>query len=87
MTLIAFVSRVVTNSVGTLELRSLIEPIRRLLSRLGGYYVEGRADDVDFENQLVEVTGIHDSEGRKFYGIHRSVINLLSSNLFFCPAN
>ncbi|KAG0258633.1 hypothetical protein BG011_003159 [Mortierella polycephala] len=54
-------------TVGTLELRSLIEPIRRLLSRLGGYYLEGRAEDVDFENQLVEVSGIHDSEGRKFY--------------------
>ncbi|CAO3569812.1 unnamed protein product [Mortierella alpina] len=54
-------------TVGTLELRSLIEPIRRLLSRLGGYYLEGRAEDIDFENQLVEVTGIHDSEGRKFY--------------------
>ncbi|KAF9189755.1 hypothetical protein BGZ51_009297 [Haplosporangium sp. Z 767] len=54
-------------TVGTLELRSLIEPVRRLLSRLGGYYLEGRAEDVDFENQLVEVSGIHDSEGRKFY--------------------
>ncbi|KAG0203320.1 hypothetical protein BGX28_004377 [Mortierella sp. GBA30] len=54
-------------TVGTLELRSLIEPIRRLLARLGGYYVEGRAEDIDFENQLVEVSGIHDSEGRKFY--------------------
>ncbi|KAG0343575.1 hypothetical protein BG004_005205 [Podila humilis] len=54
-------------TVGTLELRSLIEPIRRLLSRLGGYYLEGKAEDVDFENQLVEVSGCHDSEGRKFY--------------------
>ncbi|KAF8950987.1 hypothetical protein BGZ46_004220, partial [Entomortierella lignicola] len=54
-------------TVGTLELRSLIEPIRRLLSRLGGYYLEGRAEDIDFENQLVEVSGINDSEGRKFY--------------------
>ncbi|KAG9324103.1 hypothetical protein KVV02_008510 [Mortierella alpina] len=64
-------------TVGTLELRSLIEPIRRLLSRLGGYYLEGRAEDVDFENQLVEVTGIHDSEGRKFYGIHGSWFSML----------
>ncbi|KAF9924258.1 hypothetical protein FBU30_005731 [Linnemannia zychae] len=54
-------------TVGTLELRSLIEPVRRLLSRLGGYYLEGRAEDVDFENQLVEVSGVNDSEGRKFY--------------------
>ncbi|KAF8940083.1 hypothetical protein BGZ58_007770 [Dissophora ornata] len=56
-----------TATVGTLELRSLIEPIRRLLSRLGGYYVEGRAEDVDFESQLVEVSGINGSEGRRFY--------------------
>lgn len=48
--------------------RSLIEPVRRLLSRLGGYYLEGRADDIDFENQLVEVGGVNDSDGRKFYG-------------------
>ncbi|KAG0316422.1 hypothetical protein BGZ97_006875 [Linnemannia gamsii] len=54
-------------TVGTLELRSLIEPVRRLLSRLGGYYLEGRADDIDFENQLVEVAGVNDSDGRKFY--------------------
>ncbi|KAG0239138.1 hypothetical protein BGW41_007909 [Actinomortierella wolfii] len=54
-------------TVGTLELRSLIEPIRRLLARWGGYYLEGKAVDVDFENQLVEVDGIHDSEGRHFY--------------------
>ncbi|KAI8360212.1 hypothetical protein B0O80DRAFT_381125 [Mortierella sp. GBAus27b] len=46
---------------------SLIEPIRRLLSAFGGYYVEARAEDVDFEHQLVEVSGVHDSEGRKFY--------------------
>ncbi|KAF9143046.1 hypothetical protein BGX30_001496 [Mortierella sp. GBA39] len=54
-------------TVGTLELRSLIEPVRRLLSRLGGYYLEGRANDIDFENQLVEVAGVNDSDGRKFY--------------------
>ncbi|KAF9905779.1 hypothetical protein EC991_001317 [Linnemannia zychae] len=54
-------------TVGTLELRSLIEPVRRLLARVGGYYLEGRAEDIDFENQLVEVSGVNDSEGRKFY--------------------
>lgn len=58
----------VVNSVGTLELRSLIEPVRRLLSKFGGYYLEARAEDVDFEHQLVEVSGIHESEGRRFYG-------------------
>ncbi|KAG0255143.1 hypothetical protein DFQ27_006412 [Actinomortierella ambigua] len=54
-------------TVGTLELRSLIEPIRRLLARWGGYYLEGNAVDVDFENQLVEVAGIHGHEDRRFY--------------------
>ncbi|KAF9435924.1 hypothetical protein BGZ76_005220 [Entomortierella beljakovae] len=54
-------------TVGTLELRSLIEPIRRLLAKLGGYYLEAKAEDVDFENQLVEVSGINGSEGRRFY--------------------
>ncbi|KAF9175599.1 hypothetical protein BGX21_003209 [Mortierella sp. AD011] len=54
-------------TVGTLELRSLIEPVRRLLAKLGGYYLEARAEDIDFENQLVEVSGVNKSEGRKFY--------------------
>lgn len=56
--------------------RSLIEPIRRLLARLGGYYLEGMAEDIDFENQLVEVAGCHDSEGRKFYGNPRAIWTL-----------
>lgn len=45
------------------------------MSRLGGYYLEGRADDIDFENQLVEVAGVNDSDGRKFYGKPRFVID------------
>jgi hypothetical protein len=54
--------------------RSLIEPIRRILSRLGGYYLEGKAEDIDFDNHLVEVAGVNASEGRSFYGMLNSTI-------------
>ncbi|KAI1202078.1 pyridine nucleotide-disulfide oxidoreductase-domain-containing protein [Nemania serpens] len=43
-------------TVGTLEFRSLVEPIRRVLSRVRGHYLRGTAEDVEFSHKLVEVT-------------------------------
>lgn len=43
-------------TVGTLELRSLVEPIRRIVSRIGGHFLNGMAEDVDFSEKLVEVS-------------------------------
>ncbi|CAJ2512251.1 Uu.00g052660.m01.CDS01 [Anthostomella pinea] len=43
-------------TVGTLELRSLVEPIRRILSRVGGHFLRASAEDVDFSQKLVEVS-------------------------------
>lgn len=43
-------------TVGTLEVRSLVEPIRRILRRTRGNYVRARAEDVDLETKLVEVS-------------------------------
>ncbi|EXJ94543.1 NADH dehydrogenase [Capronia coronata CBS 617.96] len=42
-------------TVGTLELRSLVEPVRRIVNRLRGHFLKARAIDVDFSHKLVEV--------------------------------
>jgi NADH dehydrogenase len=42
-------------TVGTLELRSLVEPIRRILRRVNGHFIRARAEDVDFAHRLVEI--------------------------------
>lgn len=43
-------------TVGTLGLRSLVEPIRRVLLGVGGHFLRARAEDVDFSSRLVEVS-------------------------------
>ncbi|KAI0897131.1 FAD/NAD(P)-binding domain-containing protein [Annulohypoxylon nitens] len=55
-------------TVGTLEMRSLVEPIRRVLSRIGGHYLRASAEDVEFSHKLVEVSQV-DSRGQevRFY--------------------
>lgn len=51
-----------SGTVGTLELRSLVEPIRRIVARINGHYLRGSAQDVDFSAKLVEVSSC-DSSG------------------------
>lgn len=55
-------------TVGTLELRSLVEPIRRILRPMNGHFVRGKSEDVHFSEKLVEVSQL-DSEGKevRFY--------------------
>ncbi|WZH43286.1 Nadh dehydrogenase [Fusarium acuminatum] len=55
-------------TVGTLELRSLVEPIRRILSRVNGHFIRAKADDIDFSHKMVEVSQV-DASGKdiKFY--------------------
>ena len=43
-------------TVGTLELKSLVEPIRRILNRVQGHFIRAKAEDVDFSSKLVEVS-------------------------------
>ena len=45
-----------SGTVGTLELRSLVEPVRRIVARVRGHFLKGTAVDVDFGARLVEVT-------------------------------
>ncbi|ORY59695.1 uncharacterized protein BCR38DRAFT_412691 [Pseudomassariella vexata] len=43
-------------TVGTLEMRSLVEPIRRILSKVNGHFLRAQAEDVEFSHKLVEVS-------------------------------
>ncbi|CAG8468207.1 518_t:CDS:10 [Acaulospora morrowiae] len=52
-------------TVGTLEARSLLEPIRGIIKHICAHYLEARATDVCFDEKLVEVsTG---PDGDSFY--------------------
>lgn len=55
-------------TVGTLGLRSLVEPVRRIIERVHGHFLKASATDVDFSHKLVEVSQV-DSDGntRNFY--------------------
>ncbi|KFX96683.1 hypothetical protein O988_05203 [Pseudogymnoascus sp. VKM F-3808] len=45
-------------TVGTLELRSLAEPIRRIVSNIKGHFIKARAEGVEFSEKLVEVSQV-----------------------------
>ncbi|PLN79577.1 putative NADH-ubiquinone oxidoreductase 64 kDa subunit [Aspergillus taichungensis] len=55
-------------TVGTLGLRSLVEPVRRIVQRVRGHFLKGEAVDVDFSEKLVEVSRTDtDGKPRNFY--------------------
>lgn len=41
--------------VGTVEPRSLVEPLRRLVARVHGHFLNGQAVDIDMADRLLEV--------------------------------
>ncbi|GAA5810668.1 hypothetical protein MFLAVUS_004094 [Mucor flavus] len=49
-------------TVGTLELRSLLEPVRKIASRIHAHFLEGRAVDIDLDHKYVEVHGCNENE-------------------------
>ncbi len=55
-------------TVGTLEFRSLVEPIRRIVSRVRGHFIRAQAESIDFSEKLVEVSQ-KDNQGNevRFY--------------------
>lgn len=55
-------------TVGTLEFRSLVEPIRRIVARVRGHFIRARAENVEFSEKLVECSQT-DSDGKevRFY--------------------
>lgn len=42
-------------TVGTVETRTLVEPIRKIIARVKGHYLQGYAVDIDLKSRLVEV--------------------------------
>lgn len=55
-------------TVGTLELRSLVEPVRRILTRIKGHFIKAMAEDVDFSQKLVECSSLGpNGEKQSFY--------------------
>ncbi len=55
-------------TVGTVELQSIVEPIRKLAARVRAQYVTASAESVDFEDRLVEIKDVDaDGNPRHFY--------------------
>lgn len=55
-------------TVGTLGLRSLVEPVRRIIERVHGHFLKAEATDVEFSQKLVEVSQVGDDGNRRnFY--------------------
>lgn len=51
-------------TVGTLELRSLVEPIRRIVQRVRGHFLKAEAVAVELSEKLLEVSQT-DANGQK----------------------
>lgn len=55
-------------TVGTLGLRSLVEPVRRIIDRVHGHFLKASATDVEFSEKLVEVSQVdQDGQQKNFY--------------------
>lgn len=55
-------------TVGTLELRSLVEPVRKIVRRVCGHFLKAKAEDVEFSEKLVECSAIGaNGEEQRFY--------------------
>ena len=55
-------------TVGTLEPRSLIEPVRRIIRPVGAHFLNATAEDVEFSEKLVEVQATdQDGKSHSFY--------------------
>ncbi|CAK1358340.1 unnamed protein product [Cercospora beticola] len=54
-------------TVGTLELRSLVEPVRKIVKRVMGHFLKASAVDVDFSNKLLELEADGPNGKERFY--------------------
>jgi len=70
-------SRNAAAAVGTVSVRSLIEPIRKIVARVRGHFVLGKAIDLVMSERLLEVETLN-SDGSKnnFYIPFVSVLSL-----------
>lgn len=53
-------------TVGTLEFRSLVEPIRRIVMKVRGHFIRAKAEDIEFSEKLVELSQI-DGNGKEVH--------------------
>lgn len=55
-------------AVGTVQVRSLVEPIRKIIARLRGHFVQGKAVDICMADRLLEVETVNsDGEYEHIY--------------------
>ena len=55
-------------TVGTLEFRSLVEPVRKIVKKVKGHFLKASAQDVDFSEKLVEISSVGPTgETESFY--------------------
>lgn len=54
-------------TVGTLEFRSLVEPVRKIVKRVMGHFMKASAVDVDFSNKLLELEADGPNGKERFY--------------------
>ena len=55
-------------TVGTLEFRSLVEPVRKIVKKVKGHFLKALAVDVDFSEKLIEITSTgSDGKEERFY--------------------
>lgn len=54
-------------TVGTLGLRSLVEPVRRIIERVHGHFLKAAATDVDFSQKLVEVSQVDEGGNKRHF--------------------
>lgn len=69
-------------ATGTLEVKTLIESIRSIISRLNGHYLEAYADKIEFSDKLVKVHQLDKVTGEKvsFYVPYDKVVIAVGSN-------
>ena len=66
--LIALVPFLLAAAVGTVGVRSLIESLRKIIARLHGQFIHGRAVDLVMSERLLEVETVSvDGETRNIY--------------------
>lgn len=64
-----------SGTVGTLELRSLVEPVRSIVHRISGHFVKASAEDIDFSEKLIEVSAkSNQAEDMRFYVPYDKVV-------------
>ena len=72
-------------TVGTLELRSLLEPMRRIVQRVRGHFLKGSAVSIDFAERLVEVSQTDaDGKERRFYLPYDKLVIGVGMEALFC---